>query len=56
METVPLLNLDSGYIQRAQSQLPLAGDVSPWVLHMNYFSDRRELLDADMRDGAIRYS
>lgn len=56
MDTVPLLNLESGYIKRAQSQLPQAGDVSPWVLHMNYFSDRRELLDADMHDGAIRYS
>lgn len=56
METVPLLNLDSGYIQRAQSRLPLAGDTSPWVLHQNYFSDRRELLGADMRDGAIRFA
>ena len=56
METVPLLNLDSGYIKRAQSRLPLAGDTSPWVLHQNYFSDRRELLRADMRDGAITYS
>lgn len=56
MKTVPLLNLDSGYIKRARSRLPQAGDRSPWVLHMNYFSDRRELLQADLHDGAIRYS
>lgn len=56
MKTVPLLNLDSGYILRARDRLPLAGDTSPWVLHMNYFSDRRELLGADMHDGALRYS
>jgi cation diffusion facilitator CzcD-associated flavoprotein CzcO len=55
METVPLLNLDSGYIKRAKSQLPQAGDTSPWVLHMNYFSDRRELLRGSLTDGAIRY-
>ncbi|MBN8870668.1 MAG: NAD(P)/FAD-dependent oxidoreductase [Solirubrobacterales bacterium] len=56
METVPLLNLQSGYIRRAESRLPKAGDVSPWVLHMNYFSDRRELLRGDLEDGAIRFS
>lgn len=56
METVPLLNLDSGYIHRAESRLPKAGDKSPWVLHMNYFSDRRELLRGSLEDGAIRFS
>lgn len=56
MEKVPLLNLDSGYIKRARSRLPQAGDRSPWVLHMNYFADRRELLEADLHDDAIRYS
>jgi len=56
MELTPLLNLESGYIKRAQSSLPKAGDVSPWLLHQNYFSDRRELLDVDMHDGAIIYS
>jgi cation diffusion facilitator CzcD-associated flavoprotein CzcO len=56
METVPLLNLQSGYIRRAESRLPKAGDVSPWVLHMNYFSDRRELLRGDLEDGTIRFS
>ncbi len=55
MNLVPLLNLDSGYVRRAESRLPKAGDESPWVLHMNYFSDRRELLNADLRDGSIHY-
>ncbi len=55
METVPLLNLDSGYINRAVSRLPKAGDRSPWVLHMNYFADRRELLRGDLRDDAIEF-
>lgn len=55
METVPLLNLESGYIKRAKSRLPSAGDASPWVLHMNYFSDRRELLRGSLDDGALRF-
>lgn len=55
METVPLLNLESGYIRRAVDRLPRAGDFSPWVLHMNYFADRRELLRGDLGDGAIEF-
>ena len=55
MATVPLLNLDSGYIHRAESRLPRAGDASPWVLHMNYFSDRRELLRGNLEDGTIEF-
>ena len=53
--TTPLLNLESGYIQRATDRLPLAGDKSPWTLHMNYFADRRELLRGDLEDGAIHF-
>ena len=56
METVPLLNIDAGYVRRAESRLPKAGDTSPWVLHQNYFADRRELLKGDLSDGALRYS
>lgn len=55
METTPLLNLESGYIKRAQANLPKAGDESPWRLHMNYFADRRELLGADLNDGVIDF-
>jgi len=56
METVPLLSLGSGYVRRAESRLPKAGDTSPWVLHQNWFSDRRELLHGDLEDGAIKFS
>lgn len=56
METVPLLNLDSGYIRRAEALLPKVGDRSPWRLHMNYLADRRELLRADLEDGSLEYS
>jgi cation diffusion facilitator CzcD-associated flavoprotein CzcO len=56
MQTVPLLNIDAGYVRRAVPKLPKAGDTSPWVLHQNYFSDRRELLRGDLGDGALRFT
>jgi cation diffusion facilitator CzcD-associated flavoprotein CzcO len=56
MKTVPLLNLDAGYIRRAESRLPKAGDTSPWVLHQNWFADRRELLRGDLHDGSLEFS
>jgi cation diffusion facilitator CzcD-associated flavoprotein CzcO len=56
METVPLLNIDAGYVRRAEARLPKAGDTSPWVLHQNFFADRRELLKGDLGDGALRFS
>lgn len=55
METESLLNLDSGYIRRAKSRLPKVGDRSPRVLHMNYLSDRRELLRGNLEDGSLRF-
>jgi hypothetical protein len=54
METVPLLNIDAGYVRRAERRLPKAGDTSPWVLHQNFFADRRELLKGDLGEGALR--
>ena len=56
MRTVPLLNIDAGYVRRAESRMPKAGDTSPWVLHQNYFSDRRELLRGHFEGGTISFS
>ena len=56
METTPVLNIQSGYIKRAENRLPKAGDRSPWVLHHNYLTDLRELRQADFDDGAITFS
>jgi hypothetical protein len=36
--------------------MPKAGDISPWVLHQNYFSDRRELLRGHFEGGTISFS
>jgi cyclohexanone monooxygenase len=35
----PFLNLNSGYIQRAQHILPRQGVETPWRFHQNYVRD-----------------
>jgi cation diffusion facilitator CzcD-associated flavoprotein CzcO len=55
MDTVPLLNIDAGYVRRAEARLPKAGDKPPWVLHQNWFADRRDLLHGELFDGSLRF-
>ena len=43
METLPLLNLDSGYIHRASDEFPRQGSKIPWKLYQNYFRDYKTL-------------
>jgi cation diffusion facilitator CzcD-associated flavoprotein CzcO len=37
----PFVDLSSGYIQRARTQLPSQGGRAPWRVHQNWLSDRR---------------
>ena len=39
METIPLLNLNSGYINRSSNIFPKQGSKLPWRLYQNYFFD-----------------
>ena len=36
---VPLINLRSGYVQRARNQFPTQGASAPWKVHMDYARD-----------------
>jgi cation diffusion facilitator CzcD-associated flavoprotein CzcO len=51
-ESAPLLNLQSGYVQRVAGMLPQQGTRSPWTIRQNWFLDawdsRRTDLDEDM--------
>jgi cation diffusion facilitator CzcD-associated flavoprotein CzcO len=51
-ESAPLLNLQSGYVQRVAGMLPQQGTRSPWTIRQNWFLDawdsRRSDLDEDM--------
>lgn len=43
METIPLLNLNSGYIHRSEHEFPRQGEKIPWRLYQNYFRDFKTL-------------
>ncbi|MCB0846384.1 MAG: NAD(P)/FAD-dependent oxidoreductase [Bacteroidetes bacterium] len=38
-DSEPLLNLSSGYVQRALDELPKQGSAAPWKVYQNYFKD-----------------
>ncbi|NNF34757.1 MAG: NAD(P)/FAD-dependent oxidoreductase [Saprospiraceae bacterium] len=39
MEVIPFLNINSGYVERAQNILPQQGAKRPWRVYQNYFKD-----------------
>ena len=39
LDTMPIVDLSAGYIQRALDSLPKQGKEMPWRLHMNYLLD-----------------
>lgn len=43
MDTIPLLNLNSGYIHRSEHEFPRQGSKLPWRLYQNYFRDFKTL-------------
>ena len=43
MEAIPLLNLNSGYINRSSNTFPKQGSKLPWRLYQNYFFDYKML-------------
>ena len=43
MEPIPLLNLNSGYINRSSNIFPRQGNKIPWRLYQNYFFDYKML-------------
>lgn len=51
----PLLNLNSGYIQRAPKNLPKGGDRNPWKLYQNYLQDLMMLRFSRIEDGTMTF-
>jgi len=47
----PLLDLTSGYVQRALDQFPQQGDRNPWTIRQNYVLELLITPRADMRRG-----
>lgn len=55
VETRPLIDMSSGYLARAQDQLPKNGSRKPWKLYQNYILDRLMLRHGRIDDGVLEF-
>ena len=51
-----LMDITSGYAQRAAARLPKQGELAPWRLHQNYLRDRIKLFGGRLNDGVMQFS
>ena len=51
-----VVNLKSGYVQRAAARLPKQGARLPWRVHQNYFKDLRMFRRSPIEDEGVRFS
>lgn len=56
MATVPLLDLSSGYVQRALDRFPRQGTEGPWRVRQNYLTDYRVLRLGRVDDPALEFA
>jgi monooxygenase len=52
---LPLLDLSSGYVQRALADFPVQGAAAPWRVRQNYTLDRWALRRHRVDDGVLRF-
>ncbi|NOT61903.1 MAG: NAD(P)/FAD-dependent oxidoreductase [Acidobacteria bacterium] len=55
IEDLPLLNLSSGYIQRATDRFPRQGSKLPWRLYQNYVLDTLMIRFGSLKDEALEF-
>ncbi|KAI1000541.1 FAD-containing monooxygenase [Podosphaera aphanis] len=53
MQTTPMLNLTSTYIENAKNMLPKSGDKGPWHAKRNYFVDSWDASWSDLKQGLL---
>jgi hypothetical protein len=56
LETVPMLDFSSGYVQRALAHLPKQGVKAPWQTYQNYVQDMLTIRFGTLEDGAMRFA
>lgn len=54
-DEVPLIDLKSGYVERAVDLIPKQGQKTPWRLHQNYFLDVLGLRFGKIDDGCLEF-
>jgi cation diffusion facilitator CzcD-associated flavoprotein CzcO len=53
---LPMLDFESGYVQRAIASFPRRGAQGPWTVEMSYETDRSRLIDGPVEDPALHFS
>ncbi len=56
MDAIPILDLKSGYVERAVDRFPKQGTAAPWYLRQNYVLDRITMKLGRIDDGVLRFS
>ena len=56
LETLPLLDFSSGYVQRALADLPRQGAKTPWRTYQNYLMDMLTIRYGKLDDGHLRFA
>ena len=56
LEPRPLLNLSSGYVQRASADLPKSATKAPWLIRQNYIRDMLTMKLSRLEDGILKFS
>jgi cation diffusion facilitator CzcD-associated flavoprotein CzcO len=51
----PFEAFSSGYLQRSKALIPRSATTQPWRISMDYRSDRREMREAPVDDGVLRF-
>lgn len=51
----PFEAFSSGYLQRSKALIPRSATTAPWRISMNYRTDRREMHEAPVDDGVLRF-
>jgi monooxygenase len=54
MPTRPLMDLQSGYVQRALDRFPRQGELDPWTVAMSYAKDVKRLRHGPVGEDALR--
>lgn len=52
----PFDMFSSGYLQRGKHLIPKSATSAPWRIHMDYRKDKRELKEAPIDDGVLKFS
>ena len=53
--TEPMINFTSGYVRRAQAELPKQGTRRPWQVYQNYLKDLLMMRYGRLNDGVMEF-